>query len=74
MVAGDTYGESTDAVDAMLRQDIRELGQILGEVIREQWGDVFRARGSHQGWLLVREAGPLGLERGRKLGRQSGVA
>ena len=27
--------------DSALRQDIRELGQILGDVIREQWGDDF---------------------------------
>jgi phosphoenolpyruvate carboxylase len=27
--------------DNALRQDIRELGQILGETIREQWGDEF---------------------------------
>ncbi len=27
--------------DASLRRDIRELGQILGEVLREQWGDDF---------------------------------
>ncbi|GJM45185.1 MAG: phosphoenolpyruvate carboxylase [Gemmatimonadota bacterium] len=29
------------ANDAPLRQDIRELGRILGDVIREQWGDEF---------------------------------
>ncbi len=27
--------------DAALRRDIRELGQLLGEVLREQWGDEF---------------------------------
>ena len=27
--------------DAALRQDIRELGQLLGDVLREQWGDDF---------------------------------
>ena len=27
--------------DAELRQDIRELGQLLGDVLREQWGDDF---------------------------------
>jgi phosphoenolpyruvate carboxylase len=27
--------------DTALRQDIRELGQILGETLREQWGDEF---------------------------------
>ncbi len=27
--------------DALLRSDIREMGRILGEVIREQWGDSF---------------------------------
>lgn len=27
--------------DSALRQDIRELGQILGDVIRDQWGDEF---------------------------------
>ena len=31
----------SDTDDAPLRQDIRELGQILGGVIREQWGDDF---------------------------------
>ena len=27
--------------DALLRSDIREMGRILGDVIREQWGDDF---------------------------------
>lgn len=27
--------------DSALRQDIRELGNLLGDVIREQWGDEF---------------------------------
>jgi phosphoenolpyruvate carboxylase len=27
--------------DAALRRDIRELGHLLGEVLREQWGDEF---------------------------------
>ena len=31
----------SDSDDTALRQDIRELGQILGDVIREQWGDDF---------------------------------
>lgn len=30
-----------DASDAGLRSDIRETGRILGEVIREQWGEEF---------------------------------
>lgn len=38
MTQADAGGETSDAA---LRQDIRELGQILGEVIREQWGDEF---------------------------------
>ena len=38
MADAETDGETTDA---MLRQDIWELGQILGDVIREQWGDEF---------------------------------
>jgi len=32
---------STDTNDAALRRDIRELGNLLGEVLREQWGDEF---------------------------------
>src|SRR5688572_27932417 len=32
---------SAHASDTRLRSDIRELGRILGDVIREQWGDVF---------------------------------
>ncbi len=34
-------GNNEASGDALLRQDIRELGQILGDVIREQWGDEF---------------------------------
>ena len=32
---------ATSSSDALLRTDIREMGRILGEVIREQWGEDF---------------------------------
>jgi len=36
-----TPPEEETASDARLRSDIREMGRILGDVIREQWGDDF---------------------------------
>ena len=50
-------GETTDGT---LRQDIRELGQILGQVIREQWGDQFfeLVETVRVGSRHVRDSGP----------------
>jgi hypothetical protein len=31
----------SDLSDARLRSDIREMGRVLGEIIREQWGEDF---------------------------------
>lgn len=38
---GNSIPDLNETGDRALRQDIRELGQVLGEVIREQWGDAF---------------------------------
>ncbi len=37
----DQNHSNTETNDAALRRDIRELGQLLGDVLREQWGDEF---------------------------------
>ena len=56
MQPGDTNGGIGDPA---LRQDIRELGQILGDVIREQWGDNFfeLVEAIRRDSRLVRESG-----------------
>ena len=41
LAAADDLNDAGASDDPSLRQGIRELGQILGEVIREQWGDDF---------------------------------